>query len=232
MAAAKTVNRLTPSFRLQSRRASVSSRRDLEASLCAPIGINSRTGPIRRKIEQRGGAAQVFLPIFQVLSKFAASQQLSLPYGVIAVLNWQGGQLRALAAATGTIESRQISPKITYRSPVANDVMHHQDHDMIRLPKAKQSDTDPGFCLEVVWNPRLVDQQTLDFRFALWRRKRTQVNLLELEGPAVVRNRERLIVDDLYCGSNIFTAGNDGVKRLSSMPTFSSPRIRTASASL
>ena len=103
---------------------------------------------------------------------------------------------------------------------------------MIRLPKAKQSDTDPGFCLEVVSNPRLVDQQTLDFRFALWQRKRTQVNLLELDGPAVVRDRERLIVDDLYCGSNIFTTGNDGVKRPCSMPTFSSPRIRTASASL
>ncbi len=85
---------------------------------------------------------------------------------------------------------------------------------MIRLPKAKQSHTDSRLCLEVVPNPRLVDQQTLDFRFAPWRRKRTQVNLLEMDRPAVVRNRERLIVDDLYCGSKIFATRDDGVQGL------------------
>ena len=66
----------------------------------------------------------------------------------------------------------------------------------------------------MVRKPRLVDQQTLDLRLALRRRQRTQVNLLELQWPAVVDNRRRLAVDDLECGPQVFTASDDDVQRL------------------
>ena len=57
--------------------------------------------------------------------------------------------------------------------------------------------------------PRLVDQQTLDFGFAL-RRVVSELKsiCLNLDRPAVVNeSRERLTVDDLYCGCEDFHVG-------------------------
>ncbi len=66
--------------------------------------------------------------------------------------------------------------------------MHHQNHDVLRLSQAEQRYADSRLYIEMIWKPRLVNQQTLDFRLALSRRQRTQVNLLELKRPIFVDN--------------------------------------------
>ncbi len=60
--------------------------------------------------------------------------------------NRRAGSARPAAQEAGHSnrrdKSRQVSPKNTYRRPVTNDVMHHQDQDMIRPSKTEQGGAD------------------------------------------------------------------------------------------
>src|ERR1700726_1236755 len=85
---------------------------------------------------------------------------------------------------------------------------------MIRRCQPKQGDTNPGLGVEMVWEPRLVNQQTINFRFALRRRQRTQVYLLEPQWPALVDNSREFVAGGPNSGSQNFMPSNDDVQRL------------------
>ena len=85
---------------------------------------------------------------------------------------------------------------------------------MLGRSQAKQRDPNCWLGIELVWTPRLVDQQARNFGLALRRRQRTQVDLLNLQSPVVMDECRRLVVDRSKARAQIFVAGNDGVQSL------------------
>src|ERR1700733_14646287 len=83
---------------------------------------------------------------------------------------------------------------------------------MIRRFQPKQGDTNPGLGVEMVWEPRLVNQQTINFRFALRRRQRTQVYLVEPQWPTLVDNSREFVVGGPNSGSQNFMPSDDDVQ--------------------
>ena len=148
-------------------------RVDAEALAGAAIGLHARARPIRRQLQQLGRAAQILLPEVQILSRTplhrpaVAARPRSLRTGS-ASGSTAGGSPRA----DGAIGRRQFAPQNAFRGPVADHVMHHQDEHMLARTQAHQSRPDSRLGLELVRTPRLVDQQTLQFRLALLRAAR------------------------------------------------------------
>ena len=72
-----------------------------------------------------------------------------------------------------------------------------------------------GLRIEMIRTPRLVDQQTLQLRASRCSgRQRTQVDLSDLQSPAVVDERHRLVVDRSNAGAKIFATGDNDVQGL------------------
>ena len=85
---------------------------------------------------------------------------------------------------------------------------------MLGLSQAEQRDPDSGLFVEMIGTARLVDEQTFDFRVALRRRQRTQVDLFELQWPAVVDNGKRLAINRPNGCPQVFTPLNNDVEGL------------------
>ncbi len=130
------------------------------------------------------------------------------------MLDRQGSQVRRLAARKGAVQCRQFPPKDAFRRPVTNNVVHHQNKDMLLRSQAEQCSADSWFDFEMVETPRLGDQQTLHFRLTLCGRQRAEVDLLKAQRPVLVDNRHGLPVDGLDCGPQYLVSLDDGVKRL------------------
>ena len=137
---------------------------------------------------------------YQLLPAASDSQRLQL--------------VRRLAAHDCTIGRRQLAPQNAFRGPVADHVMHHQDEHMFARPQAHQSCPDSRLGLELVRTPRLIDQQTRQFRLALRGRQRAKVDSLHPQRPAFMHDCDRPFCRYLYGSPKNLVSRDDRVQRL------------------
>ena len=185
-----------------------------EALFGAPIGTNGWPRSIRRQLQERRRPAQVLFPKGKVFGEIGSGNLLLLPGRIISVLDGQGRQGERFAARKRAVQRRQLPPQNALRRPVADDMVHHQKEDMLPRAHTDQCRADSRLGLEMIGTPRLVDQQTLDFRLALLGPQPAQVDLLQPQRPALVHNRHGLFVDALDRAPQHLVPRDDNVQRL------------------
>ena len=77
---------------------------------------------------------QLALPIGELLIEHGALQPLTLPHGIVSILNrelrqWRGGLLEQIGGA----QHSQLAREYIHRPPIADDVMHGQQENAVVL---------------------------------------------------------------------------------------------------
>jgi len=119
-----------------------------------------------RQIYEHRSVTQLFSPVIQLAFKRLALQVVSLPDGVIGVLNRQLGKRRRLAFAESFVKRSEFTHEDRRGPCVADDVMHRQQQDVILLGQSQQTRANQLIAREVEWATDLSLRAPLRFSFA------------------------------------------------------------------
>src|SRR5258708_9141753 len=108
-------------------------------------------------------ACQLLSPVIELPWHKLDLQAFPLPLRIIGILNRQRRQWGSRTSAESVIQRVDLSQYHSQRPPVRNDVMHHDQQDMVLVPELKQAGTDerPGGKIE--WKSRLLQQEFRHF---------------------------------------------------------------------
>ncbi len=101
----------------------------------------SRTWPVGGQHQQRRCAAQCFTPVGGLLLQTLARQPLTLPDGIVGVLDRQCRQRISLTHTQGRVQSQQFVGQHAHGPTVRDDMMHSQQQHVIIVGHLQQAAT-------------------------------------------------------------------------------------------
>jgi hypothetical protein len=170
--------------------------------------------PIRGEVQDRGRPGEALPPPGELSREHLAAQPAALPSGEVGVLDRQLRQRRRLPRSESGVERRQLTDQHAHRPAVRDDVMHVDQHHLVRCGKAQHADAQERPLGQIERPGDLGDSQLQSLGLTHRRREICQVHqrqvprrgrLDDLDGPIGPRlegGAQRLMTaDDLVeCG--------------------------------
>ncbi|OEZ60784.1 hypothetical protein DUGA6_30090 [Duganella sp. HH105] len=108
----------------------------------AAMALMHGTRVVRRQRQQGRRARQVALPVIELLLQHVAAEPLALPVREVGILDRQFRQRRWLLLHVGAVQRGHFLHQNADRPAVRDDVVHRQQHDMLRLAQTQQARAD------------------------------------------------------------------------------------------
>ncbi len=115
----------------------------------AAMALLRRTQEVERQFEHRLLTAQQVAPVVELTRFLASLHPITLPYGVIGVLDRQRRQLQIPALAERAVQLHQFLDHDLHRPPIGDDMVLHQHQYMVIRGEAQQINTQQRFLLQV-----------------------------------------------------------------------------------
>src|SRR4051812_41967075 len=93
---------------------------------------------IGRQIKRRQRSFELLLPVGQLLLQHRAIQPFSLPARIIRVTDRWQLQGRSFTFAKTSVEVRQLAIEHTHGPPIADDVVHGYEQQMVLLAQIQE----------------------------------------------------------------------------------------------
>ena len=100
---------------------------EVDLEVVAAVALDRGPGLVGGQLESGGGAGELLPPVGELLLEGRALQPLTLPDGVVSVLQRQLGQGRGLARGEGLVEGRYLAHEDAHGPAVGDDVVHGEE---------------------------------------------------------------------------------------------------------
>src|SRR5919197_3624141 len=97
----------------------------------AAIGLDRRAGPIARELQHARRTGEAFLPVPNETAELLAAQVLTLPGGVVAVLERERCEGCGLQVPERVVERRELAEQDQPRAAVGSDVVRDEEQPIV-----------------------------------------------------------------------------------------------------
>ncbi|OEZ49779.1 hypothetical protein DUGA6_62640 [Duganella sp. HH105] len=193
--------------------ASRSGGRQCERLRRAAMALMGRTRTVCRQRQQSRCARQVTMPVIELLLQHVSAEPLALPVCEVGVLDRQFRQRRWLLLHVGAVQRGHLVHKNADGPAVGDNVMHRQQHDVLRVAQTQQARADQWAGGQVERCLRLVLYQPLRLGIALRMRQVRQIGRLQHQLQCRCDHLHRRAVHAGKAGTQGFVAAHDLVQR-------------------
>ncbi len=124
-------------------------RRQVDGQALSGQALVGRTRSIDGQFQHRLLAPQLALPVAELAFLFARLHPVTLPLGVVGILDRQGRQFDLAALAETIVQTDQFIDHDRHRPAIADDVVQGEDQDMIVFADLQQPHPQQGPVLQV-----------------------------------------------------------------------------------
>ena len=177
---------------------------DAEGPGCAPRAEDRGPGVIGGEFEHGRQSVQRLLPVGKLFFQHLALEILPLPLGKIAVLDFQLGQGRGLAAGERIVKDRDLAHQHGHGPAVGDDVMQVKDDDGIFIIQTDDQNAEQGAGSQIEGAAGLFPGQAHRFFLPLVRRPIAQIHHRDVDAHFRVDHLIGLaIFGDEHCAQGL-----------------------------
>jgi hypothetical protein len=120
-------------------------------------------GPVGRQVEKTIDPFQASHTLLKLAREQWIINALSLPNGIIAVLNWQIRKRRLPSGGKSCIEITKLFGEYSERPTITDDVVHAEEQEVLFIPKPQKHSAKQRTVLQIKGSFRLFHTDAISF---------------------------------------------------------------------